>query len=227
MLQRLIQWLKKFFQRLFSGKQNPVKATEDVHKEAPQPLDDTDLEFLFMELLEGVHQARGQAWAEKWFNNIKDRVSTEDWVNWLQRFGERLLASPTPNTEIASRMVNLGELGVGEIGDVAYDIGMQLLRRAGDEPVWEYDGPDAEIGDSFDAQTDKQQEERESAENFPQGELPTISLEQLLAMLQNDEHLRLQIAHQLGIETDDPEVIIQALINQFNATNHESEEPPN
>ncbi|MBO3462795.1 hypothetical protein G7B40_001880 [Aetokthonos hydrillicola Thurmond2011] len=224
MLQRLIQWLKQFFQRLFGGKQNPVKVTEDSQKEVLQPLDDTDLEFLFMELLEGVHQARGQAWAQKWLHNIEDRISTEGWVNWLQRFGERLLASPTPNNEIASRMVQLGELEIGEVGDVAYDIGMQLLRRSGDEPVWEYDGPDVEITDSDSTQAFHLQGETGNPENLPQGELQTISLEQLFAMLQNDEHLRLQIAQQLGIETDDPQVIIQALVNQFNGANQESEE---
>ena len=227
MLQRLIQWLKKFFQGLFGGKKNPVKVEEDVQKEVPKPLDDTDLEFLFMELLEGVHQARGQVWAQKWLHNIEHRISTEQWVKWLRRFGERLLASSTPNNEIASRMLELSELGVGEVGDVAYDIGMQLLRRTGDEPIWEYDGPDTEIADSFDAQAFHQQVEEGNVGNPPQGELQTVSLEQLFAMLQDDEHLRLQMAQQLGIQTDDPQVIIQTLVNQFNAANQESEEPPN
>ena len=42
-------------------------------------------------------------------------------------------------------------------------------------------------------------------------------------MLQQDENLRLQVAQQLGIETNDPQIIIQALLNQFSAANQEPE----
>ncbi|MBR8835135.1 MAG: hypothetical protein DSM106950_14155 [Stigonema ocellatum SAG 48.90 = DSM 106950] len=222
MLQRLIQWIKKIFQRLFGAKQTPAKAGGDVQKQAPPPLNDTDLEFLFMELLEGVHQARGQAWAQKWLHNIEHRVSTERWVAFLQHFGERLLASPTPNNEMASRMVNLGELGVGEVGDVAYDIGMQLLTRTGGEPIWEYDGPDAQRSTFPTPQTTHLQVEAGNVENPPEGELQTITVEELLVMLEQDENLRLLIAQQMGIETDDPQIIVQALLNQFYSANQQS-----
>ena len=223
MLQRLIQWLKKFFQRLFGGKPTPAKAKAYVQKEVPPPLNDTDLEFLFMELLEGVHQVRGQAWAQKWLHNIEHRVSTERWVEWLHQFGERLLAASTPNNEVASRMVNLGELGVGEVGDVAYNIGMQLLTRKGGEPIWEYEGPDAEPATFPTAQTSHEYVEAGNVENPPEGELQTVTVEQLSVMLQHDENLRLQVAQQLGIETNDPQIIIQVLLNQFSAANQEPE----
>ncbi|SRR5579883_713347 len=226
MLQRLIRWLKKFFQRLFGGQKTPETSDRGLQKEVPPPLNDTDLEFLFMELLEGVHQARGQAWAQKWLNNIEHRVSNERWVEWLQKFGERLLASPTPNNEVASRMVQLGELSVGEVGDVAYDIGMQLLTRTSSEPVWEYDGPDAQGIISPPVQNSLEPIEAGDGENLPdeaQGELHTISLDELSVLLQQDENLRQQIAQQVGIETDDPQLIIQALLNQFHAANQDSQ----
>ncbi|MEI2579368.1 CHAT domain-containing protein [Scytonema sp. PRP1] len=66
-------------------------------------------------------------------------------VKWLRRFGERLLASSAPNDELAARMVQLGELGVGEVGDVARDIGMRLLRRNQGEPVREDEGQNGEV----------------------------------------------------------------------------------
>ena len=223
MLQRLIQWLKKFFQRLFGAKPTPAKAGGYVQKEVPPPLNDTDLEFLFMELLEGVHQARGQAWAQKWLYNIEHRISPERWVEWLEKFGGRLLAASTPNNEVASRMVLLGELGVGEVGDVAYNIGMQLLTRRGGEPIWEYEGPDAEPATFPTAQTSGEHVEAGNVENPTQGELQTVTVEQLSVMLEHDENLRLQIAQQLGIETDDPQIIMQALLTQFDATNEEPE----
>ncbi|ARV58461.1 hypothetical protein BZZ01_07240 [Nostocales cyanobacterium HT-58-2] len=223
MLKRFIQWIKKFFQRLFGGNQTPAKVGKNVQKQPPPPLTDTDLEFLFTDLLEGVHQARGQAWAQKWLNNIEHRVSTERWVEWLQRFGERLLASPTPNNELASRLVQLGELDVGDVGNVAYDIGMQLLTRGGGEPIWEYEGPDTTVEQTqATAQNLNVQGEVIEEENLPEGEYQTITLDQLFVLIQQDENLRNQISEQLGIETNDPQIIIQALLNQFHAANESS-----
>lgn len=214
MLRRLVQWLKRFFQGLFDGgrKKTEVKTSPSVTKKQAPPLSDTDLEFLFTELLEGVHQARGQAWAQKWLHNIEHRVTTTQWVEWLKRFGEKLLASSSPNNELAARLVQLGELGVGEVGDAAYDIGMQVLSRNQGEPIWDYDGPDADStnvlypGESFSA-----------TEENSEGDHQTVTLDQLFVMLQEDENLRQQIAEQLAIETDDPQIIVEALMNQYYA----------
>ena len=259
MLNKLLHWLFRFFQRLFGKKQTSSSSVADVQKEPAPPLSDTDLEFLFSELLEGVHQARGQAWALKWLHNIEHRISTERWLEWLQRFSEKLLASPAPNNELASRMVDLGELEVGEVGDAAYDIGMRLLTRNVSEPVWEYEGPDAvksrdaiTLVSTPPEQTNKAAEleilpKKELSTNpapaaeleilpkkelptdpahaiaeletVPEEELQTVTLDELFVMLQQDEGLRQQISQQLGIETDDPQLIVQELFNQFQAAN--------
>jgi hypothetical protein len=42
-------------------------------------------------------------------------------------------------------------------------------------------------------------------------------------MLQQDQTLCQQIAQQLGMETEHPEEIIQALVNQYNETNESSD----
>ncbi|AFY50811.1 hypothetical protein Nos7524_5086 [Nostoc sp. PCC 7524] len=211
MLKRLVQWLKSLFQGLFGRKTTPVKVGANVPKESAPPLTDTDLEFLFTELLEGVHQARGQTWAIKWLQKIEHRVPTERWVEWLKRFGERLVVSPSPNNELAARLVQLGELNIGEVGDVAYDVGMQVLTRNQGEPIWEYDGPDA-------VSTNIPQSESFLPPEAPQeGEYQTVTLDELFLMLQQDENLRQQIAQQLAIETDDPQLIVQTLINQYHA----------
>ncbi|WP_339377671.1 hypothetical protein [Calothrix sp. NIES-2100] len=221
MLKRLIQRLLKFFQGLFGGKPNRSPNRRDVPKEPPPELTDTDLEILFNELLEGVHQARGQAWALKWLHNIEHRIPTERWVEWLRRLEARLLAAPTPNNELAARLLQLGELGVGEVGNVAYDIGMQLLTRNQGEPIWEYAGTDAvrasppEDQDFLPSATDT----TDTTENVPEEGYQTITLEELFGMMQQDETLSEQIAQQLGLETNDPQVIIQALINQYHAAN--------
>lgn len=228
MLNRLLQWLKRFFKRLFAKKQTASSSVANVPKEAAPPLTDTDLEFLFSELLEGVHQARGQAWALKWLRNIEHRISTERWIEWLQRFGDRLLASSTPNNELASRMVQLGELEVGVVGDTAYDIGMQLLTRNVSEPVWEYDGPDGVNMTSEQPAAKLPQEQVQTvttaqavaeSENLSEEELQTVTLDELFVMLQQDQGLREQISQQLGIETDDPQLIVEELFKQFQAAN--------
>ncbi|MBX9255608.1 hypothetical protein H1Q63_17000 [Desmonostoc muscorum CCALA 125] len=215
MLKRLVQWLKKLFAGLFGGKQSGSKARGNVQKEPAPPLGDTDLEFLFNELLQGVHQARGEAWARKWLHNIEHRITTERWVEWLERFGKKLLASPTPNNEMAARLVQLGELGIGEISDVAYSIGMQLLTRNQGEPIWEYQGPDAVSTNLPSQPTAPAPQEAYQEENPPEGEYQTVTLEELFVMLQQDENLRQQIAQQLAVETDDPQVLVQALISQL------------
>ncbi len=220
MFNRLVQFLKKLFQRLFGRRHTPAEVETHAQKQPPPALTDTDLEFLFTQLIEGVHQARGQVWAQKWLHNIEHRVSTERWVEWLQRFGEKLLASPSPNNELASRMIQLGESEVGAVGDVAYDIGMKLLTRNSGEPIWEYDGFDA-VSQDFAGSTQtlsEQEEVSEEGENLSEGEYQSVTLDQLLEMLQQDENLRQQIAQQLGTQTDDPEILIQELLNQFQAS---------
>lgn len=211
MFQRIWQQLVRWFRSLFGIGKSKNPTLPSIQKEPPPPLSDTDLEFLFTQLLEGVQQQRGRDWAIKWLKNIEHRVSTGQWLEWLRRFGERLVASPAANNELAARMVQLGELRIGEVGDVAGEIGMQLLTRNPGEPVWEYDGPDAEP----------------IAPDNQQGEVQTITLDELFVTLQQDDNLRHLIAQQLGIETDDPQVIVEALINQFNAadqsTTHEAE----
>ncbi|MGM3307939.1 hypothetical protein ACSQ6I_18515 [Anabaena sp. WFMT] len=214
MLKRLIQWLKKFFQPFFPNKQNFIPVTKDVQKEVAPPLSDTDLEFLFTELLAGVHQARGQAWAQKWLHKIEHRVTTQRWLDWLKQFSEKLLTSRTPNNELAARLVQLGELDIGEIGDLAYDIGMQLLTRNQGEPIWEYDGPDT-ISQITSAPPITYVVSTEADDgNFLEEEYQTLTWDELFVMLQEDQNLRQQIAQDLAIETDDPEIIIQTLLNQ-------------
>ncbi len=223
MLKRLIQWLKNFFQSLFGGKSSRSSVRRDVPKEPPPQLSDTDLEFLFNELLEGVHQAKGQAWAIKWLHNIEHRISTQRWVEWLRQLQQKLLAAPTPNNELASRLVQLGDLGVGEVGDVAYEIGMELLTRNQGEPIWEYAGVDT-VSTASVPESDPVSNIPDPGDNSAEGDYQTVTLEQLFMMMQQDETLAEQIAEQLGLETKDPQVIIQALINQYHAANQEATE---
>lgn len=223
MLKQLWRSLVRWFQRLFGtgGRRNPTPAS--VRSEPPKPLTDTDYEFLYSQLLEGVAHGWQQDRVLRFFESLGDRGQSSLWVGWLNRFGERLLASPAPNNELAARMVQLGQVGCGEIGEVSYDIGMQLLTRnaparAVNPPpvssIYEYE--------EFDAPEEEVPAVSEEGEEG--GELKTVTLDELLVMLQQDSGLLQQISEQLQIETTDPQVIVQALVNQFNAANPSSVE---
>lgn len=236
MFKRLIQWLKNFFSGLFGAKKTTTRVNLVREEQTPPPLDDTDLEFLFTELLEGVHQARGQSWALRWLKNLEHRVSQQRWLEWLEKFGSRLLASNSANNEIAARMVQLGELEVGVVGDTAYDLGMQLLTRNQPEPIWEYVGPDAIAVDTA-VDTNNQHlssnvgelgEDAIHEASIPAQPAPddggyqTITVEQLFELIQQDPSLRQNLAQQVGLETDDPEIIIQAVVNHLQTAGMES-----
>lgn len=131
MFRWLLQWLNSFLQYLLGGTGIIDTQPSQEHLVADQPpeLSNADLEFLFNELLEGVHQARGQQWALKYLQRMEQRITIDRWIDWLLGFGDKLLASPSPNYHLANRLVQLGELGIGDISNLAYDIGVQLLRR--------------------------------------------------------------------------------------------------
>ncbi len=223
MLRRIWQWLKGLFRRLFgtanqregikSQTSSRIGGNEGGREVAkPQPLADSDYEYLFRQLLEGVSHGWQQDRVLQWFETLKQRAPKAEWLAWLNRFGERVLESPAPNNELAARLVQVGEMiisiqSIREIGETAYNIGMQLLNRNPGEPIWEYGGPDA---------SPQFIPDQAGEENAQQPEMETITLDELFARLQQDENLRLVIAQQLGIETTDPQELIQALINQFN-----------
>ena len=220
MLKGIWQWLKGLFQRLFgtSPQASTNRRERQTEVEAPPPLADSDYEYLFRQLLEGVAHGWQQERVLRWFETLKGRTTQAEWIAWLRRFGERVLASPAPNNELATRLVQVGEMtqslpSIGTIGEVAYDIGRQLLIRQTSGSVWEYDGPDAQATAPSPSQAVPTQEtEQINPEASP---TETITLDELMVRLQQDDNLRQLVAQQLGIETTDPLVIIEELMHQF------------
>jgi len=137
MLTQLWQWLKTQSNQPTGSKQTLKTVREQEMVEPPPELTNADLELLFTQLLEGVHQGRGQQWAIRYLQRMEDRISTERWIDWLLSFGERLLISPVPNEQLAAQMVQLGELNIGKVGELSYDIGIRLMTRNLDE--WDED----------------------------------------------------------------------------------------
>jgi tetratricopeptide (TPR) repeat protein len=134
-------------------------------------------------------------------------------VGWLERFGEKVLASPAPNLPLATRMMRFGELAqsfpkIEPIGHQAYLIGRQLYaRETAENEVWEYSGPDVEL-------TDIDSLEFASPESHGQ-QVNTYTVEELTAQLQTDTALAASLADQLGLDSPDATAIITALMKQF------------
>lgn len=129
MLTQLLQWLNKVIDQPVDDQQSiSFKAARgDTVTESPPDLTNADLEVLFTQLLTGVQQGRGQQWALQYLQRMEDRISTERWIDWLLIFGEKILLSPTPNHDLAIQMVQLGELQIGKVGELSYEIGIRVL----------------------------------------------------------------------------------------------------
>jgi hypothetical protein len=248
----LVKWFRKSF-GIQIGRQRDLAAIE-----ALPPLDDVDREYLFMQLLEGVAHGWQQPRAIGFFNKIRHRVRKSDWLEWLDRFGSNLLDSPAPNYELAGRMVQLGQLDCGDIGDKAAEYGSRLLNFHQEElpmdllPIIEFDSPMGEYLDDDDDRFDEEPVETgyidlsENGQTRAYGELPSellidappmptssrsgqtepaaedpametreITLEEFAEMLAKDPSLVAELAVQFGVETTDPQVIVNAVMAQM------------
>ncbi|WP_414621195.1 tetratricopeptide repeat protein [Calothrix sp. CCY 0018] len=134
MINRLLRWFKKLWQRLF-GKKQVVSLQKPNDKAKPQELSDAEYESFFLKLLNDEDWSRGSVKASLDINNIVE----SNLVEWLRGFGERLLAGDGKNRELAERMVRLSEVGFGELSQVAGEIGRELLggeEEVGEAEVW-------------------------------------------------------------------------------------------
>jgi tetratricopeptide (TPR) repeat protein len=247
LLRRIWQWFKSLL-----GLQSNATVTGTSRRSHRQgsdpdaliPLSDTDYEFLFTQLLEGISHGWQDDRVAKFFSKLGTRGKMEPWVSWLQRFGTQVLASSAPNHQLAGRLIQLGETtqshpNLRRLGEVASDIGTSLLTRDTGSAVWEYEGPDAEpvrmpsttsewdfTAPEGDVSLDNWNTASEVAADSDNATVETLTLDQLFERLQQEPQLMEQIAQQLQIETDNPNEVIQALVNQFNASQSEVEVQP-
>ena len=244
MLKKVWQSFVRWFRKLF--KQKAVRSIDRASTIELPPLDDTDREYLFMQLLEGVAHGWQQPRAMGFFNKIRQRVRKSDWLDWLERFGNNLVEAPVPNYELANRLVQLGQLDCGDIGDLAGEYGVRLLSRQAEElsgellPIMEFDTfrsfeveddrldlnddlADRQFADlPQELLIDRDPTPSPPARSFaPQPEEDTtaetreITLEEFSAMLQKDPDLVAELAEQFGIQTNDPQEIVNIVIAQM------------
>jgi len=207
MFRKIWQWLKSLWEK-FLGLffQSQTNLSETQPSESLPPLTDTDYDFLFGQLLEGIAQGWSPERVKIFFDDLGDRGKPELWQEWLQWFGERLLASPKPNDELAQRMVRFAQLtrslpSLQSLGTLANNIGTELLSRDDSGAIWEYDGPDASVSPPLQPSLGENQENE--------------ALENLVVKLQENPNLLATVAQQLGVQTSDPRVVIQKMVSQL------------
>jgi tetratricopeptide (TPR) repeat protein len=204
--QRIWQWFQSLY---FSLLGHRVGNSHQLTVASAPPLSDLDYEFLYRQLLEGIAHGWHEGRVLKFFEQLGERGKTRLWVEWLGRFQEKVLGA-TPDLTLAARMMRLGELAqsfpkIEAIGHQSHLIARQIYsQQAGDKEVaiWEYGGPDA-------------------VPNFEDATLPadvqleTYTLEELITQLDTDAVLAQQIAQDLGLDSPDPQSIIEALLAKF------------
>ncbi|MGL5035590.1 MAG: tetratricopeptide repeat protein, partial [Microcystaceae cyanobacterium] len=196
-----------------SGSLSPSQRRKLEQNQEVVALTDTDYEFLFNQLLEGISHGWHEGRVLKFFDQLQERGKAKPWVGWLERFGEKVLASPAPNLPLATRMMRLGELAqsfpkIEPIGHQAYLIGRQLYaRETVEDDVWEYSGPDVELMDVNSLEFAGQESNGQ--------QVNTYTVEELTVQLETDTALSASLAEQLGLESPDATAIVNALMNQF------------
>lgn len=238
LFRRIWQWIKNFFGQLFgsspTGTSSSLRRTRREDQKSVAPLTDTDYEFLFMQLMEGI----GHGWHEgrivKFFDHLGERGKQKGWTAWLERFGDKVLSSSASNQLLAARMLRLGELGqtvpkIQKIGQTSYRIGRELYNKNLTNTVWEYDGPDTadtDVKTSAPSPPLEPDISTEVLENvIPQdthGE--TLTIDELLERLEHDANLAQTLAQQLGLEATNPQEIVNVLIRQFQQVQNQVEQ---
>lgn len=225
LIKRLWRWLKNLFR---GANLPPASRSQRRGKGAapsPPPLTDTDYEFLLSQLLDGIAHGWHEGRILKFFDRLGDRGKAKLWVDWLERFGDKVLASEAPNLELAARLIRFGELSqsfspVQPIGQAAYQLGRQLYAKQSVNAVWEYEGEDtaltvAPAAESFDLSP------AETELSLPEEGVTLLTPEELLAQLEQDSGLAAQLAEQLGLAGNDPQALVEELVRQFQAEHGE------
>ncbi|MCT7964455.1 tetratricopeptide repeat protein [Laspinema sp. D1] len=123
MWRKLWRWLKQIYQSLQQRFQKPEPPPPQSRRQIP----DIEFETKFMPLLEAA--ANGATGGEIQAQRMTTCITAEEWIPWLQRFGERLQQNPETHAEIAQRLVQFGQLHRGELGTVAERMGRQILAQ--------------------------------------------------------------------------------------------------
>jgi CHAT domain-containing protein/tetratricopeptide (TPR) repeat protein len=124
MLGKLWRWFKRWLQRW----RNPPQPKTRPQPAPPKPTrSDAETEALFLALLDQVQPDWSYGQIQGWL--LAHALNPTELAAWLERFGQRLLASPEPNRPLAEQLVQFSQIDRSDLGRVAGAIGRELLER--------------------------------------------------------------------------------------------------
>jgi len=152
-MRQLWQWFKNLLGQIFNpggkvlqGSSSESDPHQTLSEEALSPLSETDYEFLFRQLMEGVAQGWPVERVTLFFEKLGDRSTSDEWLGWLRVYRARLLGTKSPQTQHANQMMKVGEMvrSVSKwrsVGEAIYEIGLQLRLRSQGSSLWESMSP--------------------------------------------------------------------------------------
>ncbi|NEO85616.1 MAG: tetratricopeptide repeat protein [Spirulina sp. SIO3F2] len=110
------------------------------HPTEISPLTSDDYEALLVQITEGV--AHGWQQAQLW-ERLDIRRHDPWFAAWLQRYGKTLLRQQPDqiNREFAQRLIHLGVIGCGDLGETARGIGQRLLEASNRDRLQQVPSP--------------------------------------------------------------------------------------
>ncbi|NCO76115.1 MAG: tetratricopeptide repeat protein [Cyanobacteria bacterium] len=207
-MKKLRQWLK-FIPATIQA-HDPLDDDYNLKEEnsslsSQQSVKDSDLEFLFQELLKGVANGKQESYIEQFFENLQPKITVEIWLDWLQRYRNQLISSSAPHYNFAARMIILGEKTASlpflrAVGDLAYEIGKELLNRSS-------------FTDSLPSHV-HQDSTVNNINHDDENSQPPVSFGDVLSLLQEDSEFAENTARQWGMDTLDPGMIINKIVEE-------------
>ncbi|MEQ9551060.1 MAG: tetratricopeptide repeat protein [Coleofasciculus sp. G3-WIS-01] len=140
MIKRFWQWLVRLIQPILPPFLKPKR-----HRRLQKRLSDAEYQQLFRQLLTGVNQGWNR---EQILQHLGYQSSDRYFKVWLFEYGQQLRQLPEADHQFAGQLLQMSGVGCGELGEIAAEIGQDLLAKPsgkgeeeqedkGDEDKWE------------------------------------------------------------------------------------------
>jgi tetratricopeptide (TPR) repeat protein len=161
----MLQWFNK--QSILSS------SPESLENQQHSGLAEEDYEFLFNQLLDGVAHGWHLGKIIKFFNNIESVSTPSQWLNWLEKFEQKIAYGADPSQQrVGAIMMRFGELTqsnfeLEQLGGACHRIGKKLFLGETAELIWEYGGQDRVVQEDNSSEV-AQFSDREAVTQIPE-----------------------------------------------------------
>jgi tetratricopeptide (TPR) repeat protein len=121
MIKRFWQWLVRLIQGILPPFLKPKQ-----HRRRQKFLSDADYHQLFRQLVVGVNQGWNR---EQILQHLGYQSSDRAFKVWLYEYGQQLRQLPEADHQFAWQLLQMSGVGCGELGEIAAEIGQDLLAK--------------------------------------------------------------------------------------------------